>query len=95
MADPSTCLHVHRERFCEKGEIDKRGHKVRRQVLRVATDGISVAYPFPWIREGIHAPWYQRKGKDTGMCVHLMMGSREYECIRQSPQVQAEWMIRK
>ena len=42
-ADPSTCPHVHRERFCKKGETDKadkKGHEVRNQVLKMVTDGI-------------------------------------------------------
>lgn len=42
-ADPSTCPHVHRERFCEKGETDKadkKGHEVRNHVFKMVTDGI-------------------------------------------------------
>ena len=36
-ADPSTCPHVHRERFCKKGETDKadkKEHEVRNQIFK-------------------------------------------------------------
>ena len=48
-ADPSTCSHVHRERFFKKGETDKadkKVHEVRNQVFKMVQMA-SASYPLP------------------------------------------------
>lgn len=75
-------MHEHargREPSREKGvidEADKRGHNVRSQIHKMVTDGINNIPSF-LDREGHISFVASRKGKDAGMSVCVVIGSRE------------------